>query len=281
MIIGFPYQDRKQVMLEFGRLMQLRPAMTQILIYFAFPGTPFHAQVLAEDRYLPQYQSAPDLRRWDGFSMHFKHPNFTATELEGLQRELYRREFHTLGPSMMRLVGAWFQGYVTLRDSSSPLLRARAERLLNGVREALPTLIPAMLLGPTRETRAFARDLYKQISHEAKPSCPALWLQGGGLLGLACWTWLTRILNLFQQPALLRIEHRTPAAPISAPRVSRLQGGFHANLFAVVKEDLVNKVKTCFRRVFPKKDQFAASTITRATNSELVQIVVQRSPASI
>lgn len=281
MIIGFPYQDRRQVMLEFGRLMQLRPAMTQILIYFAFPGTPFHAQVLAEDRYLPKYQSAPDLRRWDGFAMHFKHANFTAPQLEGLQRELYRREFQTLGPSMVRLVGAWFEGYISLRDSASPLLRARAERLWNGVREALPTLVPAMLMGPTRATRASARDLYKRISNEAKLSRPALWLRGGGLLAFACWTWLTRTLGIFQQPALLRIEHRTQAAPVPAPRVSRLQGGIHANLFAVMKEDMTNKVKTCFRRVIPKKDRFTASSITRATNDNLVQIGVRTHPASV
>ena len=55
MIIGFPYQDQAQVKKEFGSLMALEPSMTQVLIYFAFPGTPFHAQVVKEGRYLPEY----------------------------------------------------------------------------------------------------------------------------------------------------------------------------------------------------------------------------------
>ena len=281
MIIGFPYQDEQTVMREFGRLMRLRPAMTQILIYFAFPGTPFHAQVLAEDRYLPQYKNAPDLRRWDGFAMHFKHASFTARELEDLQRTLYRREFKTLGPSMMRLIGTWFEGYVNLRKSEWPLLRARAERLWRGVCEALPTLVPAMLLGPTGETRAAARRLYHRIRKEAKPSAMSLWLQGGGLFGLAGLTWLTRKLGILQQPAMLRVEHRTQPAPRRTPQVSRLQGGFHANLLAAMSEDAVNKAKAMIRGIFPNRDRFTASSITRAAEDNLVQIVIQSSAASV
>ena len=130
MIIGFPYQDAPGLRKEFDRLMDLSPSMTQILIYFAFPTTPFHAQVVAEDRYLPEYKKEPDLRRWDGFAMHFKHPNFSAPELEGLQKKFYREDFERLGPSIMRLIRVWLEGYKNHRESDIPLLRARAEEKL-------------------------------------------------------------------------------------------------------------------------------------------------------
>ena len=41
MIIGFPYQTEERIWQEFDELMQLEPGLTQCLIYFAFPGTPF------------------------------------------------------------------------------------------------------------------------------------------------------------------------------------------------------------------------------------------------
>lgn len=104
MIIGFPYQDEPTMRAEFEQLMKLEPALMQCLIYFAFPGTPFHAQVISERRYLQVYQDQPDLRRWDGFSMHFKHPRIDdPRRIEALQREFYQRDFERLGPSVMQI----------------------------------------------------------------------------------------------------------------------------------------------------------------------------------
>ncbi|MEW6777972.1 MAG: cobalamin-dependent protein, partial [Bdellovibrionota bacterium] len=163
MIIGFPYQDRERVLREFGELVELGPSLTQVLIYFAFPGTPFHRQVVAEGRYLPEYRDNPDLRRWDGFAMHFQHPHFEAKELEGLQKHLFQQDFEQLGPSIVRLVRVWLEGYKNLRNSENPLLRARAERLWNVVRNALPGIVPAITFGPNRERRAEARKLFVEV----------------------------------------------------------------------------------------------------------------------
>ncbi len=255
MIIGFPYQDRAQIVKEFDRLMALGPSLTQVLIYFAFPGTPFHKQVLAEGRYLPEYQDNPDLRRWDGFTMHFKHPNFEAHELEALQKELYRRDFLQLGPSLVRMMGIWLEGYKNLRSSPSPLLRARAEQLWQGVTASLPALYPAMLVGPSRKTRAEARRLHSEIRREMGTFPIQERLKGWATLPLATWTWLTCKLNIFQQPGLLRIEHRVPPAQRrwkAQSSVMRLQGGFHVNPFRVLAEDLSNNVRDLFANVWPK-----------------------------
>ena len=269
MIIGFPYQDRAQIIKEFDRLMALGPSLTQILIYFAFPGTPFHRQVVAEGRYLPEYQDNPDLRRWDGFAMHFKHPEFSAPELEALQRELYRQDFLQLGPSLVRLVHIWLQGYKNLRNSPKPLLRARAERQRQEVMAALPGLYPAMMVGPTPQSRAQARRLFHASCLEMGGLPLGERLKGLATLPLATWTWLSGKLNVFQQPGLLRIEHRVSPAQShwhAKSSVMRLQGGFHAKPFRVLAEDLARHARDLLTGMFPRlasRENFSTSAATR------------------
>lgn len=220
MIIGFPHQDRAGILSDFELLMSLEPSFTQILIYFAFPGTPFYAQAIAEDRYLPQYREHPDYRLWDGFSMHFKHPCLTAPEVEALQRGLYRQDFQQLGPSLIRVARIWFNGYINLRNSPNPLLRARAERMRSFCRDAVAGLFPALLFGPSKEARRRARELLRDIERETGTLTLGEKLKGAGAVLLSGWTWFTLRMNLFQQPGLLRVEYH-PEAP--SPRAAAVQ----------------------------------------------------------
>jgi len=207
MIIGFPHQNRNDILRDFELLMSYQPAMTQILIYFAFPGTPFYKKVIAADRYLPQYRDQPDYRRWDGFSMHFKHPDLTAPELENLQGELYRQDFRLLGPSVVRISEIWFNGYRSLRKSPNPLLKARAERMRLFCRSALPGLFPAFLFAAGRHSRRKARKLLREIVQETGALTFAEKAKGFGAVLFSIWTWLKLKLNIFQQPRLLRLEY--------------------------------------------------------------------------
>ena len=211
MIIGFPYQDRAKVMEEFRMLTELGPSLWQVLIYFAFPGTPLHQRMIDEDRYLPEYRDNPDYRTFDGFSMHFSHPHFSAVELKELQRELYRKNFEALGPSILRVVRVWFEGYRNLKDSSNPLLSGRAERMKEYVRSAIPAIYPAMLFGPNKERRAEARTLLRDIKHEMGGLSMKERLFCMSTIALSLWTWFTARLDVSQQPKLLRVQH--PAIP--------------------------------------------------------------------
>jgi haloalkane dehalogenase len=267
MIIGFPYQDRNQVLREFNELLALGPTLTQILIYFAFPGTPFHRVALAEGRYLPEYQQNPDLRRWDGFSLHFTHPHFTAASLESLQQQLYQLDFERLGPSIVRLLKVWFDGYKTLRNSPSPLLRARAERKRREVKAMLPVLGPAMTLGPTAATRAHARALLREMAQELGEPGLKDKLMLAGATALGGMTWLADELNVLQQPALLRIEHRLPSASPHEPTL-RLQGGMQANPALAVLEEVAHNLRGMALRAVPAlrppaDDGFSARVVTR------------------
>jgi haloalkane dehalogenase len=208
MIIGFPYQDRAKVMEEFKQLTELGPALWQILIYFAFPGTPLYRRVLEEGLYLDAYRDRPDYRSFDGFSMHFKHAHFTPQELEDLQRELYRTAFETLGPSLIRVLKAWFEGYQTLKHSTRPLLQRRAERMRRYVRKALPGIYPAIRFGPNPSRRNEARQFLEAIEREFGSRSLKERLECWGTVPLSLWTWMTETVGMFQQPRLLRVEHR-------------------------------------------------------------------------
>jgi hypothetical protein len=212
MIIGFPYQNRERVMQEFRQLVELGPSLWQILIYFAFPGTPFHKQVIKQGSYLPEYRENPDHRKFDGFSMHFTHANFTPKELEDLQRELYQKGFELLGPSLIRVMRAWFEGYKNLKDSANPLLCGRAGRMRDYVRSSIAGLYPAMIFGPNRQRRAEARAFLKEIEAELGRLTIKERVFCWATIPLAVWTWLTARLNIFQQPKLLRLEHRMVSA---------------------------------------------------------------------
>jgi len=213
MIIGFPYQDRSKVLEDFSKLVKLGPALWQILIYFAFPGTPFYRKVIAEGRYLDAYREKPDYRTFDGFSMHFKHPHFSPRALESMQRDLYRKAFELLGPSIVRVVRTWFEGFRNLKDSSNPLLRGRAERMRDYVRSALPGIYAASFFGPNAGRRNEARRFLKDIERDLGPVSVKERLFGLATVPLSTWTWFTLKLNLLQQPRLLRIEHRMNDRP--------------------------------------------------------------------
>lgn len=241
MIIGFPYQDEARMRAEFDQLMALEPSMVQCLIYFAFPGTPFHEQVIAEGRYLDEFKQAPDLRRWDGFAMHFKHPKIDRPEVvEAMQRELYREDFRRLGPTAVRLARVWLQGYTNLRHDANPLLRARAELLRKEVRGVLPLMRTAILFGPSRDARERARALRHDIirltggptaSERAKEALgPLLYLTSRA----------ARLAHLAQQPGLLRTEHRLPGAEATTrtARVHALQGGFFSGIGTALADDV-------------------------------------------
>ncbi len=223
MIIGFPYQDRKKVMEEFRMITELGPSLWQVLIYFAFPGTPLHRQMLEENRYLPEYRRNPDYRTFDGFSMHCSHPHFSAVELQDLQRELYRKNVEILGPSLMRVVRVWFEGYRNLKDSSNPLMSGRAERMKEYVRSAVPAIYPAMLFGPNKDRRADARALLREIRQEIGRLSLQEKLFCLGTIPLSVWTWFTAKLNISQQPKLLRTEHRTTFACRAEQQVMKLK----------------------------------------------------------
>lgn len=207
MIIGLPYQNKAKILEEFQILTELSPPLWQIMIYCAFPGTPLHKRISQQKRFLPIFAENPDYRTFDGFTMHFSHPHFSAPELEQLQQKLYRRCFETLGPSLISVIRVWFEGYCNLKDSPNSLLRNRAKRMSEYVRKAVPALYPGMLFGPNKRCRSDAKRLFDDIRNEMGRIPVRTRLYGFATVPFLFWTWVTRKLRLCQQPKLLRVEY--------------------------------------------------------------------------
>lgn len=253
MIIGFPYQDEARVRREFEDLLALDPSLVQILIYFAFPGTPFFEQVLRDERFLPRYARDPDLRRWDGFALHLKHPHFTPEALEALQKSLYAEDYRRLGPSVYRLSHTWLRASERLAASPNALLRKRAERMREQARAVMPTFTAARYLLPSAEARRRAEALRRDLI--ARTGAPTLRerVMSPLALGLGALTAATERLGVLQQPGLLRVEHRM--SPASADEsvsgsVFALHGG-HTPVVRRVVEDLRHLVAERLRPRFP------------------------------
>ena len=73
---------------------------------------------------------------------------------------------------------------------------------------ALPGICPAIRFGPNRERRTEARQFLKDIEKELGPLSVKERLQCWGSVPLSLWTWMAEKPGIFQQPRLLRIEHR-------------------------------------------------------------------------
>jgi hypothetical protein len=80
------------------------------------------------------------------------------------------------------------------------------------VRNALPGIYPAVRFGPNRERRAEAARFLREIEEELGRLSLRERLACWGTVPLSGWSWLTGKLGLLQQPRLLRVEHRLPAA---------------------------------------------------------------------
>ncbi len=244
MIIGFPYQDEATIRAEFDELMALEPGLSQLLIYFAFPGTPFFDDVVKEGRFLPQYAKNPDLRRWDGFALHLEHAHFTPERLERLQHELYAEDFRRLGPSIHRLARTWLRGSEHLAGAASPLLRARAERLARSARAVMPTLGPARWLLPSAEGRRRARELRRDLVRLAGGPTAAERAMAPMAALLGASAELAARTGMLQQPSLLRVEHRTAAAATARATSPMRLHGKGASLLGRLAEDVVDKLRS-------------------------------------
>ena len=210
MIVGFPYQTPEIIEQELSGLLALRPVLTQFLIYGPCPGTPFYDEVIREGKLLPEVAEDPELfyRRGSGFYSMVKHPSMTPEQIEGAQKHCYEEDFRTLGPVLYRSVDRWLEGYLKLRESPSPFLRAKAERIATDLRKAYPVFLAGRLLGPTAQIRRWIGRLQKQVHAELGSPTLKERIESVAAVGLASWTALTLRLGLFQHPPLVRNTFR-------------------------------------------------------------------------
>jgi hypothetical protein len=96
----------------------------------------------------------------------FRHPHFALEEAERVQERAYLRDFHELGPSLMRWIETDISAYVNLKDSANPVLRQRGQAIGRTMRKARALLRAIELLAPTPFIRERAREVRSLVEAE-------------------------------------------------------------------------------------------------------------------
>jgi hypothetical protein len=158
------------------------------------------------------YTTDKDLfyRRADGFKTMMKHPTLSPKQIEDIQQWCFDQDFQRLGPSIYRVLEGRLLGYLKLKDSPNPVLRAKAEYYANELRYAYPVFLPGRLLGPNATIRQWIGDLEKRIYRELGQPKFSQSAKSVMAVAAALWTGVTLKLNLFQHPKLQRTAYRLP-----------------------------------------------------------------------
>ena len=157
-IVGLLQHDEKLLMEDFEDFISLRPNLSQFLISTPSRGTPLYAQLEKEGRL---FKDSPN-KNADGFNLIFDHPNFTPERLSKLQMLFYKEDYERLGPSVFRFIETQLKGFRNLKDSSDPLLRARAKYYQGLCKSIYPLISTGIRYAPNEKIRKWI----KGISHE-------------------------------------------------------------------------------------------------------------------
>ena len=154
-IVGLLQHDEKTLKDDFEDFMLLRPTLSQFLINTPGRGTPLYERLEKEGRI---FKNIPHKKK-DGFSLIFDHPNFTPKQLSELQMSFYKEDYERLGPSAFRYIEIQLQGYKNLKDSSDPLLRARAKFYKEMCRSIYPLISTGIRYAPNEKIRKWIKGL--------------------------------------------------------------------------------------------------------------------------
>jgi hypothetical protein len=205
MIIGYDWHDETTIEEDFQYLISLKPAFSQMMIYSPCPQTPLYQKMLGEGRLL----SVP-YKYVDGFHALFSHPYLSKERLEALIQELFRREYEELGPSVCRVMDTQLSGYETLRESPSPLFRARAREHRKLAMDIYPLLRTATRKAPSHKVHDYLVDLRSKAEELLQISAFTRLLEGA-VPALAAITNLTQ--RVYPNPQPQTTVHRYRFSP--------------------------------------------------------------------
>jgi hypothetical protein len=154
---------KENIIRDIQEHLDCRPDFSQFSFYSPSPGTPLHQRLKAEGRLIEgiAFEEMHAFKQpW------FKHPHFTLEEAEYVQEAAYLRDFYELGPSIMRWVETDLIGCVSMKDSSNPNLRRRAQALAKPMPRYRAMLRAVERLAPTSFISGRARQIRERIEAE-------------------------------------------------------------------------------------------------------------------
>ena len=172
--------NRENIMEDVDDHLQARPAFSQFSHFSPGPGTPLYDRLDEEKRIL----TAVPFEEWHAFKQPwFIHPEFDLLTAENIQEEAYQRDFHELGPSLLRFIEADLEGWKHLKESDKPHLRKRADWLASNMWKYRAVLFGMEHLVPTEKMRDMVRKTRSDIeAHFGRTTALERFLGAGFLI---------------------------------------------------------------------------------------------------
>ena len=157
------HHDKRTLWEDVDYTLDLRPDFVQFMQLGPLPQTQLYQDykekgILCED--IPYEEWHGQHRLW------FRHPHFSAEESSVILRKAFLKDFHQLGPSVLRMADTYMQGYLyTKRYLDDPWLKIRNRQLESTCRRFYPLLDAMKLFMPNAATKCYARrviDTYRR-----------------------------------------------------------------------------------------------------------------------
>jgi len=160
MILCLECHTQENIQEDIDYLISLKPTYSQFGLLSPAYGTPLWRRMEREKRIL--YWIPIEDRHALKYTW-FQHPHFTPYQAEKIQKEAYIKEYHSLGPSLVRWIDTNVLAYSTLSRSKSIILQRRAEMLKTqfGLYHAI--LWASERLVPTPRMSSLVRDVQKKL----------------------------------------------------------------------------------------------------------------------
>jgi radical SAM superfamily enzyme YgiQ (UPF0313 family) len=171
-------QTRENIWEDVEDHLAMNPAFSQFAFYSPIPNTPLYERLKEEGRLLLNIP----FEEWHAFKQPvFVHPEFSLKEAEQIQARAYQEDFYRLGPGLVRMIATDLEGYLNLRDSKNPRLKARAEMFARSFFRYRAVLKAAAWLAPAREMKEQTLEILARLESASRKSGP---LETAGALGI-------------------------------------------------------------------------------------------------
>jgi len=162
-ILCFDEHTKENIRQDIDWHISMKPVLSQFAHLSPAQGTKLWRRMIQEDRILHSI-AVEDRHAFK--QIWFKHPHFTPYESELIQKEAYFRDFHELGPSVVRWIENNYRAYPNLVNSGSRLLEKRAELIRKRMRTYKWILWAAERLVPTDTMSTRIRDLRREVEKD-------------------------------------------------------------------------------------------------------------------
>jgi hypothetical protein len=166
MILAEDVHTKENVWDDIDYALSLNPDFIQFSLLSPLPQTTLHRDMKNQGRILdevPYSDYHGQTRIW------FKHPSFTPEESTELLKRAFVKDYHTLGPSVLRLFRTKLRGHKYLRNSTDPWFRKRSESLARDCKASYPLLSAVAAMAPVKNVRELALRAMDEYKAEFGP----------------------------------------------------------------------------------------------------------------